>query len=83
MLNPLNMLLLCRTFNLRGGLTKHWQTKNINGGIQCFFSSRIISWFVPKIIYFHYLKKAFLDQSIKNIFYFILKTEAQVAFSEY
>ena len=43
---------------------------------QCFFFSRNIGEVTLKIIYFHYLKKCFLDQSIQKIFYLILKTEA-------
>ena len=42
---------------------------------QCFFSSRNIGQVTPKIIYFHYLIKYFLDQSIQKIFYLILKKE--------
>ena len=42
---------------------------------QCFFS-RNIGWVAPKIIYFQYLKKYFLDQSIQKIVYLILKIEA-------
>ena len=30
----------------------------------------------PKIVYFHYLEKTLLDQSVKKIFNLILKTEA-------
>ena len=30
----------------------------------------------PKSMYFHYLRKHFLDQSIQNTLYLILKTEA-------
>ena len=37
---------------------------------QCFLFSRIIGQLTPKNIYFHYLKKCFLDQSIqKNILF--------------
>ena len=43
---------------------------------QCFFFSRNIGQLTPKIIYFHYLKKYFLDLSIQKTFYLILKTEA-------
>ena len=46
---------------------------------QWFFFSRNIGQVTPKIIYFHYLKNSFLDQSIQKIFYLILKTEALVA----
>ena len=45
---------------------------------QCFLFSRIIGWLTPKIIYFYYLEKYFLDQSIQKIFYLILKKEALV-----
>ena len=43
---------------------------------QCFLFSRIIGWLTPKNIYFYYLEKYFLDQSIQKIFYLILKKEA-------
>ena len=43
---------------------------------QCFFLSRNIAEVTPKIMYFHYLKKRFLDQSIQNTIYLSLKIEA-------
>ena len=43
--------------------------------LQCFRFSRNISQVTPKITCFHYLKKYFLDQSIQNVFYFILLKE--------
>ena len=43
---------------------------------QWLFFGRNIGQLTPKIIYFHYLRKFFLDQSIQQIFYLILKTEA-------
>ena len=46
--------------------------------VHCFLFSRIIGYLTPKIIYFYYLKKYFLDQSIPKIFNFILKKEALV-----
>ena len=46
---------------------------------QCCFLSQNIGWLTPKIIYFHYLQKSFLEQSIQLLFYFILKTEALVS----
>ena len=46
----------------RVDLTEEWQ--------QCFIFSRNIGKVTPKKIYFHYLNKYFLDQSIqKNIFF--------------
>ena len=40
------------------------------GELQCFLFSRILGYLTPKIIYFYYLKKYFLDQSIqKNILF--------------
>ena len=45
---------------------------------QCFFFSRNISFVTPKIVYFHYLKKSILDESIQKRFYVILKTEALI-----
>ena len=44
--------------------------------MQWFFFSRNIGQLTPKIIYFHYLKKSFLDQSIQKKINLILKTEA-------
>ena len=44
--------------------------------IQYFFLSRNIGQVTLEIIYFQYLKKHFLDQSIQQIFYLILETEA-------
>ena len=41
---------------------------------QCFLFSRNIGQDTPKINYFHYLKKYFLDQSIQTTFCLILKT---------
>ena len=38
--------------------------------------SRNIGYLTLKIIYLHYLKKSFLDQSIQKIVYLILKKEA-------
>ena len=46
--------------------------------LQCFPLSRIIGKVAPKIYYFRYLKKYFLDQSIQKIVYLILKKEALV-----
>ena len=43
---------------------------------QCFFFSRNIGQLTLKTIYFYYLKKLFLDQSIQKSFYLILKKEA-------
>ena len=43
---------------------------------QWFFFSRIIGYLTLKIIYFHYVKKHILDQSIQYIFYLILKKDA-------
>ena len=45
---------------------------------QWFFFSRNIGELTLKIIYFHYLKKCFLDQSIQKRFYLILKKYALV-----
>ena len=46
--------------------------------LQCFFSSQTIGKFTPKIIYFHYLRNYFLDQSNQKMFPLILKTEELV-----
>ena len=43
---------------------------------QGFFFSRNIGQVTPKMIYFYYLKKQFLAQSIQKIFYLILKKDA-------
>ena len=43
---------------------------------QCFFFSRNIVWFTPKIVYFYFLINVFLDRSIQKKIYCILKTEA-------
>ena len=43
---------------------------------QCFLFSRNIGSVTPNIIYFKYLTKTFLDQSIPKIVYLILKKEA-------
>ena len=43
---------------------------------QWLFFGRNIGQLTPKIIYFHYLRKCFLDQSIQKIVYLILKKEA-------
>ena len=51
--------------------------------LQCFLFSRIIGQLTPKIIYFYYLKKYFLDQSIQKIFYLILKKEAEICYSRF
>ena len=40
--------------------------------------SRNVGAVTPTIVYFHHLKKYVLDQSIQNMFYSILKTEAMV-----
>ena len=45
-------------------------------GHKCFLFSRNIGKVTPKIIYFHFLIKYFLDQSIQKIIYLILKKEA-------
>ena len=50
-----------------------------SGLLQYFLFSRIIGLVTPKINYFYYLKKYFLDQSIQKIFYSILKKEALVS----
>ena len=50
-------------------------TRFIMPARQCFLFSRIIGQLTPKIIYFYYLKKYFLDQSIQKIFHLILKKE--------
>ena len=57
-------------FNWRIG----WD-KNASAEDQCFLFSRIFGYFTPKIIYFHYLKKCVLDQSIQKNILFILKKE--------
>ena len=44
--------------------------------LMCF--NRNIGQVKPKIIYFYYQQKYFLDQSVEKIVYFILKTEAFV-----
>ena len=41
-----------------------------------YFFSRNIGWIAPEIIHFHYLKIDFLDQSIQETFFLILKPEA-------
>ena len=46
--------------------------------LQCFYFSRNIGYFTPKIIYFHYLKESFLDQSLQKMCCLILKTAALV-----
>ena len=46
---------------------------------QYFFFSRNIGYVTPKIMYFYYLKKYLLDQSVQKIIYLILKTEALAA----
>ena len=51
------------------------KSQEINNN-QCFFFSRNIGQLTPKIIYFHYVIKYFLDQSIQKIFNLTLKTEA-------
>ena len=38
----------------------------VAGELQCFLFSRNTGQLTPKIIYFHYLKKPFLDQSIQK-----------------
>ena len=43
---------------------------------QCFFSCRKIGEITLKTIYFHYLKKRFLDESIQRVFNIMLITEA-------
>ena len=43
---------------------------------QWLFFGRNYGQLTPEIIYFHYLRKCFLDQSIWKIFYLILKKEA-------
>ena len=43
---------------------------------QSIFFSRNIASVTPKIIYFYYQKKSFLDQSIRKKVYLISKTEA-------
>ena len=49
-------------------LAEHLMKRKYTGVCQCFLFSRSIGQVTPKIIYFHYLKKPFLDQSIqKNI----------------
>ena len=48
---------------------------------QRFFFSQNIGLLTPKIIYFYYLNKYFLDQSIQKIFHLNLKTEALLASS--
>ena len=50
--------------------------------LQCFLFSRNIGQLTLKIIYFHYLKESFLDQSIQGIFYLILKEEALCSSSQ-
>ena len=45
---------------------------------QCFLLSRNIGKVNPTIIYFHYVKKYFLNQSIQNITYLILKKDALI-----
>ena len=42
---------------------------------QCFCFSRNIGQIIPKFMYFHYLLKHFLDQSIQKMLYSILKIE--------
>ena len=61
------------------GDAKHWKT--IASKPWCapvVFFSRNIGKVTPKIMYFHYLEKYFLDQSIQKLFNLILKTEALV-----
>ena len=52
--------------------------ESCNKRTQCFFFGRNIGWVTPKTIYFHYLKKYFLDQNIQKIIKFnlIYKAEA-------
>ena len=40
--------------------------------------SKVRRYITPKLIYFHYLEKYFLDESIQNIFYLFLNKEAPV-----
>ena len=48
--------------------------------IQCLSFGRNIGQLTPKIMYFHYLKKCFLDRSIQKIVSLILKKEALIGF---
>ena len=56
-------------------------TDSVCRSLQCFVFSRNIGQVTPKIIYFHDLKKSYLDQSIQYVFNLILKTGAQVVYT--
>ena len=87
-LNDKHVLLLLWVEQSIDEMTMHWYfyssyissnywfaLERVSAG-QCFFFSRNIDWVTPKIIYFYYLKKSFMDQSIQKILHLFLKTEA-------